>query len=180
MEGSEWKIGETYIVRALHGKAFSEDSFFIDERHPVVQSDKSVYIWGSNMILTVIDPDADKNSALVEFVGDRLDSKLLISSSKGNLLNYRLRETGDSTGIFQGIIGFIGVEDNGNEVGYEHEGKLITQTQGHGVDDGFVAVSEYEEMIITYTNGAGSASITVFVIKDFKSAEKHIQKRTKS
>jgi len=166
MQGSYWKVGKTYIARAKHGNAIAEDSFFIDERMPVVQSDKLVYLWGTDMILTVIDPDADKDSQLPEFVGDRPDSKLVISSSKADLVNYRLRETGNSTGIFQGIVGFIGVDKDGKTEGYDVNDEIITKTQGKEIHDGFIEVSEYEEMIITYTNRVGTANLTVFVVKE--------------
>ena len=168
-----WKVGETYRVQGIYGDSNYWSETRIDERKPVIQSDKSVYLWGSDMILTVIDPDADKDNQVPEFVGDRSDSKLVIESSKSKLENFRLLETGDSTGIFQGIIGFIGVEENGNVIGYESDGKTITKTQGHEVDDGFLEVSEYDELIITYTNCVGSTNITIFVVKDFESASKH-------
>jgi len=112
MEGNDWKVGETYELKCIHDSAEAYDKATIDARKPVLQSDKSIYLWGSDMILTVIDPDADKDSDVAEFVGDRDDSKLIIKSGKNQIKDYRLRETGDSTGIFQGLIGFIGVEDN--------------------------------------------------------------------
>lgn len=168
-----WKVGEKYRVKGIHGNSNYWSETRIDERKPVIQSDKSVYLWGSDMILTVIDPDADKDNQVPEFVGDRLDSKLVIESSKSKLENFRLRETGDSTGIFQGIIGFIGVEKNGNVIGYESDGKTITKTQGHELDDGFLEVSEFDELTITYTNCAGSANLTVLVVKDFESISKY-------
>ena len=135
-----------------------------EERMPVIQSDKSVYLWGTDMILTVIDPDADKDSNKPEFVGDRPDSKLIIESRKGKLENYRLRETGDSTGIFQGIIGFVGIRNNGDIEPYRHNDKLIKKTQGKEVDDGFLIVSEDDELKITYSNLKGTAELSVYVI----------------
>ncbi len=142
--------------------AFDETK--ISPRKPVIQSDKSVYLWGADMILTVIDPDAGKDSNKPEFVGDRSDSKLIIKSSRGLLENYRLRETGDSTGIFQGLIGFIGIRNDGKVEPYNYNDKPITQTQGKEVDDGFLVVAENDELKITYSNLAGTAELTVFVI----------------
>lgn len=166
MKGDDWKVGNTYTVIANYGPSEeAADSYLIDERMPALQSDKSVYEWGDDMILTIIDPDADKDNDKAEIAGDRQDSKLIIKSSKKTLENYRLRETGDSTGIFQGIVGFIGVEDNGTIHGYDLEGKTVTSTQGHEIDDGFIEVGEREEMTITYTNRVGTAYLTVFVIR---------------
>jgi len=172
MKGDDWKAGEKYILKAIHGSSDAYDEFSIDARKPVVQSDKSVYVWGSEMILTVIDPDADKDSDEVEFVGDRSDSKLIIESSKGKLENYRLQETGDSTAIFQGLIGFIGVKDDGKVEPYTDGKKSITKTQGKEFDDGFLEVAEQEELVISYSNATGTAHLTVFVIKSFESVLK--------
>jgi len=109
MEGEGWRVGETYLVRGTHDASFAEDSFLIDQRTPVIQTDKSVYMIGGDMILTVIDPDADMDNETPEFVGDRNDSKIIIESKYGKIDGYKLRETGDSAGIFQGIIGILGI-----------------------------------------------------------------------
>ena len=166
MNKENWKIGEQYVVKAIHGSAEAHDRFYIDQRNPVIMSDKSVYGWGTDMILTVIDPDADKDSQLIEFVGDRNDSKLIIQSSMAKLENYRLRETGDSTAIFQGIVGFIGVERDGSTEGYDVNDKVITKTQGTENHDGFLETHDNDELKITYSNLKSTAELTVFVIKN--------------
>lgn len=164
----DWKVGEKYFLKGKHGTSEILSQTRVDAREPVIQSDKSVYLWGADMILTVIDPDADKDSALVEYVGDRDDAKLTVKSSKGKLENFRLAETGDSTGIFQGIIGFIGVNEDGTKKPYELDGKLYTTTQGHQVDDGFIEVTDRDELEITYTNATKTAKLTAFVLKEPK------------
>ncbi len=163
MKGKEWKIGSEYIVKATYGSSHSEDSFVIDQRMPVVQSDKSVYIIGSDMIITVIDPDADKDNEKAEYVGDREDSKLVIESPYGRIDGYRLRETGDSTGIFQGIIGILGIRKNGSVIPQEYDGKIIDKIQGTGIEDGFIGGAPGDELTARYTNKAGTADLTFFV-----------------
>ena len=162
----DWKVGEKYALKGKYGAFEMLDMTRVDAREPVIQSDKSVYLWGADMILTVIDPDADKDRALVEYVGDRQDAKLTIKSSKGILKNFRLVETGDSTGIFQGVIGFIGVNEDGTKKPYEIDGNSYTTTQGHQVDDGFIEVIDSDELEITYTNATKTAKLTAFVLKE--------------
>ena len=110
--------------------------------------------------------NVDKDHVLVEYVGDRQDAKLTIKSSKGILKNFRLAETGDSTGIFQGVIGFIGVNEDGTKKPYEIDGNSYTTTQGHQVDDGFIEVIDSDELEITYTNATKTAKLTAFVLKE--------------
>ena len=97
------------------------DSATFDLRNGVLQSDKSVYLIGSDMILTLIEPDFDldndaANSAplnLIEWDSDAATTTLNGNESGGdstaNAAAFdpepsELRETGDSTGIFQVVI----------------------------------------------------------------------------
>jgi hypothetical protein len=87
------------------------DSATFDLRNGVLQSDKSVYIIGSDMIVTIIEPDWDLNSSSAENYA--LDTVEWDSSAKTTVLGSdtefdpepsNFRETGDSTGIFQVVI----------------------------------------------------------------------------
>lgn len=163
MEGEEWKVGETYIVRATHDSSFAEDSFLIDQRTPVIQTDKSVYMIGSDMILTVIDPDADMDNDIAELVGDKDDSKIIIKSKYGKIDGYKLRETGDSTGIFQGIVGILGIRKDGTTIKQNFNGKIIDKIQGTGITDGFIGGSPGDEITIQYKNNSSVVHLTIFI-----------------
>lgn len=86
------------------------DSAVFDTRSAALQSDKSVYVRGSDMILTLIEPDADKDNNKAEEIP--LKSVTWISEVGVFTLDHpafdaepqALRETGDSTGIFQAVI----------------------------------------------------------------------------
>ncbi len=125
MKGDKWIVGNEYIVRATHAASYAEDSFTIDQRMPVIQSDKSVYTIGSDMILTVIDPDADKDNQIAEYVGNRNDSKLIIESKYDKIDGYKLKETGDSTAIFQGVVRILRIKKDGTVITRNVDGKII-------------------------------------------------------
>ncbi|MDA8002528.1 MAG: hypothetical protein MPL62_14715, partial [Alphaproteobacteria bacterium] len=91
------------------------DSATFDLRNGVLQSDKSVYIIGSDMILTLIDPDLDLDNDgkqsysldLIEWDSDA--ATLTMGEGGGHAATFdpepaTLQETGDSTGIFQSIV----------------------------------------------------------------------------
>jgi len=91
------------------------DSATFDLRNGVLQSDKSVYIIGSDMILTLIEPDfdLDNDSAetydldLIEWDSDAATISMGDKGGFGVLFDpepFNFRETGDSTGIFQIVI----------------------------------------------------------------------------
>ena len=93
------------------------DSATFDLRNGVLQSDKSVYIIGSDMILTLIEPDLDldssqnetydldlikwSSSAATVTMGDA-DGDDIASAFDPEPLSFR--ETGSSTGIFQIVV----------------------------------------------------------------------------
>jgi hypothetical protein len=91
------------------------DSATFDLRNGVLQSDKSVYIIGSDMILTLIEPDLDLDNDgaetydldLIEWDSDA--STTVMGGLGAGAVAFDpeptdFRETGDSTGIFQIVI----------------------------------------------------------------------------
>ena len=91
------------------------DSATFDLRNGVLQSDKSVYIIGSDMILTLIEPDFDLDNDgaetydldLIEWDSDA--ATITMGDLGGDAAAFdpepsAFRETGDSTGIFQIVI----------------------------------------------------------------------------
>jgi len=91
------------------------DSATFDLRNGVLQSDKSVYIIGADMILTVIEPDWDRdNDGAETYDLDAIEwdsdaATVTLGSAGGEFPAFdaepsSLRETGDSTGIFQVVI----------------------------------------------------------------------------
>lgn len=162
LEGRRWKAGRTYDVTASLGGSSATARFSIVKRAPIIESDSDVYMAGDDMIITVIDPDADKDSREVEHVGGGGDSRLVIESDDGKIDGYRLRETGRSTGIFQGIVGILRVRSDGSTASHEFGGRRIDRTQGTGIEDGFIECRQAGNIRVRYTSPSGSATFTVF------------------
>jgi len=95
------------------------DSATFDLRNGVLQSDKSVYIIGSDMILTLIEPDLNLDTEnaesydldLINWDSDAADISMGdlggTASNSGSDFDPEpttLRETGDDTGIYQSVI----------------------------------------------------------------------------
>jgi hypothetical protein len=87
------------------------DSATFDLRNGVLQSDKSVYIIGSDMILTLIEPDLDLDNDqaetydldLIEWDSDAATITMGDADGEGASFDpepLNFRETGDSSGIF--------------------------------------------------------------------------------
>ncbi|MGY5147896.1 MAG: TIR domain-containing protein [Candidatus Nitrosopumilus sp. bin_7KS] len=152
MSETEMELDEVYTVRASHGNAWAEDTCVVDERTPIIQTDKSVYLMGSDMILTVIDPDGDKDSQEVEVIGTSPESFITISSSIDKIEGYPLCETGDSTGIFQGVIGLIGTLDDGTVMPYSHTENFSKFLEERGsANVGYLNFKQNDTIKIIYT-----------------------------
>ncbi|MGH9909088.1 MAG: hypothetical protein ACRD32_00440 [Nitrososphaerales archaeon] len=140
------------------------DSATFDVRNGVLQSDKSVYIIGADMILTLIEADFDLDSDsaesfsldLIEWDSDAQTTTLgpLGGGSSFDPEPSEFRETGDSTGIFQVVIeipSLLGGEqlDRGEEIQLEY-----TDWGPSGAD--FVGDEEEDINLTIYTSNFGA------------------------
>ena len=108
-------------VDASGNKNTVTDSATFDLRNGVLQSDKSVYIIGGDMILTVIEPDWDRDNDssetydldVIEWDSDAatgtMGDQITVGTTETSNGAFdpepsSFRETGDSTGIFQIVI----------------------------------------------------------------------------
>lgn len=163
MKGQKWKVGETYYMRSSHNGFYHEKSFMIDERTPIILSDKPVYVMGTDVLITIIDLDADRDSNRVEYIGDRKDSMLVIESPYMKIDGYRLKETGKSTGIFQGKIRILERESDSVSIPKKDDERPITNTQRFKIEDGFISGSFGDRLIARYTNKTSTIEHDFFI-----------------
>jgi len=159
MVGPEWKIGNNYVLKVRYGDFINTDSMTIDQQRSIIQTDRTVYIIGSDIIVTVIAPDLDKDNQRPETIGNKPEHCLTISSSCGSINNYKLVETGDSTGIFQGIIRLI---PKYSRIGKK---KKMNQPRGSGPINGSLPVGIADEIIIQFKSKSGDEKLVAFPSK---------------
>ena len=115
MQGDILQVEYTDPIDASGDSNTVTDSATFDLRNGVLQADKSEYVIGTDMILTLIEPDFDLDNDqaetydldLIEWDSDA--ATVTMGDRGGNLAEFdpeptAFRETGDSTGIFQAII----------------------------------------------------------------------------
>ncbi len=156
MKGNIWKLGHSYTVIAKYANLEASSSTIIAKHRPVIQTDKSVYINGSDVILTVIAPDLNKDNQKPEIIGNKPDHRLIISSSHGMIKNYKLKETGDSTGVFQGLLKLAPLYAS-------KKGKRVKNiVKGTGPFNGQLPVSIGEKILIEFKSSSGNEKLTIF------------------
>ena len=154
------------------------DSATFDLRNGVLQTDKSVYIIGSDMILTLIEPDFDLDNDQAETYNLDLiewDSSAATTTMGKHGIDFaafdpepsNLRETGSATGIFQIVIEIPeSINDAGLERGEEIEleytdwGPSGANYVGHEDEDvnvklftsNFGATIELDQKVYTWTD----------------------------
>ena len=116
LQGDVLTVEYTDQNDASGNSAVAYDSATFDLRNGVIQTDKSVYIIGSDIIMTLIEPDLDLESDesetwdldLIEWDSDafRPTQWVMLGGAAASFdpEPSDFRETGDSTGIFQIVI----------------------------------------------------------------------------
>ena len=151
-----WKNEKEYKLRAMYGNAEHTCNFMTNKLQPVIQTDKVLYMIDTDMIITVIDPSGDKDSDKSEIIGDKSDSLLTILYGDKKIIGYRLRETGTSTGIFQGVVHIIRNHDEKTHDPYHGD-----VTQCDELDVNCIQVRPGDRIGFEYYNGEKTVYATV-------------------
>jgi hypothetical protein len=148
------------------------DSATFDLRNGVLQSDKSVYIIGSDMIITIIEPDWDLNNdssetydldviewdsdAAAGTMGNSITNGMSSETSNGSFdpEPSSFRETGDSTGIFQ-VVFEIPASLNGNNLERGEQIDLEYTDWGPAGSD-YVGQEDEDINVTVYTSNFGA------------------------
>ena len=152
--GPEWETERAYAVTAAYKARSATAEFSVGRHMPVLESDKQTYARPSGMVITVIDPDSNKDNKSAEYVGDRPDSRLVIETDLGKIDGCRLAETGPDTGIFQGTVEIV---DEGDPQAGPDE-----TARANGTGGGRIACRKGGEIRMTYTNGTDTAELTAY------------------
>jgi len=120
-----------------------------------IELDQKVYTWTDKVYITIVAPDHNFDSGLVDKIGDTDDDPLIVQTRTQKLTGYTLAETGADTGIFSGEVilkGFNydadGDPDTGNSNGYDVT--TITSSSGSGPTDGAIKSTDDDGLTVSY------------------------------
>jgi len=120
-----------------------------------IELDQKVYTWTDKVYVTIVAPDHNFDSGLVDLVGDTDDDPLIIQTRSQKLTGYKLAETGTDTGIFSGEVilkGFShdadGDASTGTGTGYDVTG--LTAATGAGPTDGQIKAEDDDGLTVSY------------------------------
>ena len=85
-----------------------------------IELDQKVYTWTDKVFITIVAPDHNFDSSLIDEIGRDATDPLQVATQEGRIDNYRLAETGPDTGIFTGEVILTGVRLQDKRRHYGH------------------------------------------------------------
>ena len=112
-----------------------------------IDLDRKVYSWTDKVYITVVAPDRNSDSSLIDEIGETDGDSLSVATKGYDLYNYRLVETGFDTGIFTGEVVLTGFAHDP----IDSDGiKIQPRTEGNGPTDGYLQTPSDGGILVLY------------------------------
>jgi hypothetical protein len=114
-----------------------------------VELDQKVYTWTDKIYITIVAPDHNFDSNLIDEIGDSPQDPIKVATRGSDLDPYKLVETGTDTGIFTGeviLTGFTTHDADGDGV----EGDASGAKSGSGPTDGFLPAKDDDGITVSF------------------------------
>ncbi len=119
-----------------------------------IELDQKVYTWTDKVYITVVAPDHNFDSDLVDEIGDTNEDPLKVSTRGAELDEYKLVETGTDTGIFTGeviLTGFRHDADGDSSTGDNNGNDVIDEEpRGDGPTNGFLPADDDDGLAVSF------------------------------
>jgi len=119
-----------------------------------VELDQKVYTWTDKVYITIVAPDHNFDSNLVDEVGDSDLDPIKVSTRSANLDLYKLVETGTDTGIFTGeviLIGFTHDADGDTTTGNSAGNDVVSASaSGSGPTSGLLPADDDDGLTVSF------------------------------
>ena len=119
-----------------------------------IELDQKVYTWTDKVYITIVAPDHNFDSGLVDKIGDTDDDPLIVQTRAQKLTGYTLAETGTDTGIFSGEVilkGYSYDADGDTDTGTSgNDVTSISAASGSGPTDGIIKAGDDDGLTISY------------------------------
>ena len=98
---------DKFTVFATYGDSKSSTSFELANFGFIIELDRTEYTSTDKVHIMIVAPNLNRNSNIVDTIGNDDSSTITISSDRNYLTNYKLVERGKDTGIFEGEITLV-------------------------------------------------------------------------
>jgi hypothetical protein len=121
-----------------------------------IELDQKVYTWTDKVYITIVAPDHNFDSGLVDEIGNTATDPIKVSTRGNELDQYKLVESGADTGIFIGEVTLAGFQfdadgdsstgTSGNDI----TGTASELTTGSGPTEGKLATSDNDGLTVSF------------------------------
>ena len=120
-----------------------------------IELDQKVYTWTDKVYITIVAPDHNFDSDLIDEIGDSDDDPIRIATRDKDLDNYKLVETGTDTGIFTGEVILTGFAHDANGDGKTDDSNPRTgdgtgETSDLGPTNGFLEAEDDDGLSVSF------------------------------
>jgi len=129
-----------------------ELSIYTSNFGATIELDSKVYTWTDRVFVTIVAPDHNTDSALVDEIGGATDKTLTAQTRESKLTAYKMVETGPDTGIFWGEITLAGFAHDSDGDG-TNDGPfnwVTTSPAAAGPTDGLLKASEADGVTVSF------------------------------
>jgi len=115
-----------------------------------VELDQKVYSWTDKAYVTIVAPDHNFDSNLIDEIGESATDPIKVSTRGFDIDNYRLVETGTDTGIFTGEVILTGFAHDADGDGVNDAPTQLTSADGGGPTDGFLETDDDDGLTVSF------------------------------
>ena len=123
-----------------------------------IDLDQKVYSWTDKVYITIVAPDHNFDSSLIDEIGESDEDPLRVATKGYDLDNYRLVETGFDTGIFTGEVILTGFA-------HDATGKVDPRHIGDGPTDGYLPTPSDGGISVSYEFSEDETVFTSSIIR---------------
>lgn len=148
IEGKSWVIPkQDYKIILKYEEKSKEVTISTDDFGTKIELEQKVYSWTDKVNIIITAPELIRDHSKIQSIGNTTDQQITISTSSDSLDFYRLEETRQGTGIFEGSViltGFKGHEAIKKDKNKENRGF----TDGKGPHEGHLACSNSDGLTV--------------------------------
>ncbi|RMW36965.1 MAG: hypothetical protein EA446_08000, partial [Nitrosopumilus sp.] len=115
-----------------------------------VELDQKVYTWTDKVYITIVAPDHNFDSDLIDEIGNSADDPIKISTRGFDIDQYKLVETGTDTGIFTGEVILTGFSHDANGDGTSERPGQATSADSTGPTNGFIETDDDDGLTVSF------------------------------
>jgi hypothetical protein len=115
-----------------------------------IELDQKVYTWTDKVYITVVAPDHNFDSNLIDEIGDTTSDPIKVATRGHDINRYKLVETGTDTGIFTGEVILAGFTFDADGDGDNDAPTHADSADGTGPTDGFLGADDDDGLTVSF------------------------------